>query len=1401
MSSTLPDFPAFFHALHGHDPFPWQTMLAERVAGNAWPEAIDLPTAAGKTACIDVAVWALAQQAERAPGERTAPRRLWFVVDRRIVVDEAHARARRIAERLAAAAADGPLRAVADRLRELAGTQRPLATARLRGGVLRDDGWARLPSQPAVITSTVDQLGSRLLFRGYGRGNRSASIFAGLAANDSLVLLDEAHCAVPFLQTLRAIARYRGAEWADQPVVTPFACAVLSATPPADIPSAAIFPGVDRAAALDHPELARRLGAAKPAELVPPLKPGRTADADPLVAEAARRARGFVTRDERRRVAVIVNRVATATAVAARLHEDLGDAASVVLLTGRMRPFERDALVAQWSRVLAAADPQEPERPVVVVATQCLEVGADFSFDALVSEAAALDALRQRFGRLNRLGRDESAPAALLTRTADVGADVADGTNDPIYGGAIAATWALLDGLAETGADEAKRVDFGIAALDARLPAMDERRACLAPTPDAPVLLPAHLDLLCQTAPAPRPEPDVDAFLHGSGRGTPEVRVVWRCDLDEAAPTASWCETVALCPPVSTESLAVPLPRLRRWLAESDAQAADDLADVEGASTAADDADEASQRIRPALVWAGRDRSRVVRRPRDLRAGDVVVVPAAYGMGALGHAAVQDEQALGDARLDLWECAQAAAGRPPALRLHAAVLAPWAQHPAIAALLAEAAEPMGERATIDEALARAAEEAADDTDHPVLPPWLRSLMRAVRGGRLEPHPGGGLLLSGRAERRRLDGEDDRFADDDDLRSAAGRAVSLATHSALVERTVARFAARCVDGSLHEALRLAARWHDVGKLDQRFQLLLHQGDELAAHGGEALAKSGTMPTSPARRRAIRAASGLPDGWRHELCSLQLLDRHAPLPEDPDAAELVRHLVASHHGHARPCAPVIPDPAAPAIGARHAGIELDLAAATRAAMAPPHHLAAGVGERFWHATRRHGWWGLAYLEALLRLGDWYASSLDDDADTAAGDEALPTVARPPHPPSAGDQHQLPLPGLDGANPLGYLAALGALVTLHAAGHRQARLHWRCTAAWEPVLGGLPTADPDELAELLAAGLRGTDVSAAAEARRAAAQDALDAARTTAKKAREAVKKQKLRGVQRDQAHRERVAPLEREVARLHADTLAALHAAVPRPELALGKNIDCSAAEFRALAERTLRSNDGRRRDTLDLLAAFASDACPHESPAKRKQSKIAVTPFAFITGGGHQHFLDTVRQLMERVDADRLAATCFAPWRVADEKLSLRWDPVEDRRYALMDRDPTASDNKATTEWMANLLAYRALALFPTAPFRGHLHATAWSRHDGEPCFTWPLWSVPCGPDSIRSLLQMPMLAAEQPEHPLLRERGIVAAFRSRRIRVGSGANFKVNLTPARCLFADQRRQHRPVAAT
>lgn len=240
-------FPTLFHALWGYDPFPWQAILAERLAVGVWPAALDLPTGSGKTACLEIALYALAAQADRPTAERTAPRRVWFVVDRRIVVDEAFARAERIAHKLANATS-GPLKAVADRLRDVAGTERPVAVARLRGGVFRDDGWARLPSQPAIITSTVDQLGSRLLFRGYGHGVLAAPIYAGLAANDSLILLDEAHCSVPFLETLRAIERFRGESWAEAPLRTPFQFMVLSATPPGDIPAGAVFPGTDRQA-------------------------------------------------------------------------------------------------------------------------------------------------------------------------------------------------------------------------------------------------------------------------------------------------------------------------------------------------------------------------------------------------------------------------------------------------------------------------------------------------------------------------------------------------------------------------------------------------------------------------------------------------------------------------------------------------------------------------------------------------------------------------------------------------------------------------------------------------------------------------------------------------------------------------------------------------------------------------------------------------------------------------------------------------------------------------------------------------------------------------------------------------------------------------------------------------
>jgi CRISPR-associated endonuclease/helicase Cas3 len=960
---NLPDFPAYFRALWDRDPFPWQAMLADRHARGHWPRALDLPTASGKTACMDIAVYALAAQADRPPAERTAPRRIWFVVDRRIVVDEAFERASRIAEKLASATT-GPLKEVADRLRALSGTERPLAVGRLRGGILRDDGWVRIPSQPAVITSTVDQVGSRLLFRGYGHSLLAAPIYAGLAANDSLIILDEAHCAVPFMQTLEAIARYREPAWADEPITTPFAFLVMTATPPEGLPREAIFPGAERERALDHPALRRRLETSKRTELVP-VKRRRSEGGDPLVAEAAGRATAFV-RDGRRRVGVMVNRVRTAMELAAYLRDAVGlDEADVVLLTGRIRPFERDGVVERWTPFLRAAQPEEPTRPIVVVSTQCLEVGADFSFDALVTECASLDALRQRFGRLARSGSEGPVPAAIVIREDDVEPKAPD----PVYGRALSDTWKWLAEQATPHPDGRFFIDMGVAELQARLDALEDVTRLLAPSPNAPVLLPAHIDLLCQTAPPPHPEPDVSLYLHGEP-GPPEVSVVWRCDLSED--TAMWVETVALCPPVSGEMLQAPLWRVRAWLT---GRAVDvDEADVEGAGS---EPEQREGRIRPCLVWRGRNRSKVVREAREILPGDVVVVPASYGIGALGQAT--RAQALGEEGLDVWEPARDAAGQPPAVRLSEAALRPWMDCPPVKELVVAATSPAPDRDAIGEAIQVVLDYRQPDEESPPPPPdWWMRLLRDARAGRMLEHPSGGVIFVARVPRRR-GVELDLFADDDDLTSAAGREATLEEHSRLVRRAAGRIAERCLPEDLRGALELAGFWHDVGKLDPRFQLMLRRGDEVAAAAAETpIAKSTSVPMTPAVRRAIRQASGLPENFRHEMLSMELARRFAELPRDETLADLVLHLVATHHGHGRPFGPVCPDPSPPGVCGELRGSSLSLTATERLASPPAHRLDSGIVERFWRLNRRYGWWGLAYLEALLRLADWYASN---------------------------------------------------------------------------------------------------------------------------------------------------------------------------------------------------------------------------------------------------------------------------------------------------------------------------------------------------------------------------------------------------------------------------------------
>jgi CRISPR-associated endonuclease/helicase Cas3 len=233
---------------------------------------------------------------------------------------------------------------------------------------------------------------------------------------------------------------------------------------------------------------------------------------------------------------------------------------------------------------------------------------------------------------------------------------------------------------------------------------------------------------------------------------------------------------------------------------------------------------------------------------------------------------------------------------------------------------------------------------------------------------------GGLILVGSRLLPPI-GDQEELGDtattEDDTASATV-SVPLDVHNEGVATLVDRFARCCgVPEPQRLALVRAARSHDLGKADQRFQAWLHNGNILAARLAPCLlAKSGGFAHGRRERDLARAKSGYPRGARHELVSVRLIessiDSGAIEPEvDRD---LVLHLIASHHGHARPLVPVVEDREPVQVSIVQNGKVLRASSATEL-----HRLESGVAERFWSLVRRYGWWKLAWLESLLRLAD--------------------------------------------------------------------------------------------------------------------------------------------------------------------------------------------------------------------------------------------------------------------------------------------------------------------------------------------------------------------------------------------------------------------------------------------
>jgi CRISPR-associated endonuclease/helicase Cas3 len=917
---SVADFGAFVEAVHGHQPFPWQRALVHEITERGeWPGVIDVPTGLGKTSVIDAFVFLRAARPDLA---RT---RLFFVVDRRVVVDEAYDHARRVARALAHPA-PGVVTEVAAALRG-DGLAAPLQVTRMRGGTTWPWRWLERPDQPAVVVGTVAQVGSRLFFRGYGVGEFRRSIDAALVGADSVVVLDEAHLAAPMIDSFDTAMRLDAPSPVSRPVLV-----TMSATTNDPRGWAHRWSSADA----DDPVAGRRLRAAK--RLVTTAVNPSKAKADAAVADALAAVAGQLVAQGAQRVGVVANTVARARLAydrVARLDVD------AVLLTGRMREHDRARWRRDWYERIAAGSDVALERPVVQVATQTIEVGVNLDFDGLVTESASLDAVVQRMGRLNRLGRFDNAAAVV----------VHDGSvtdEDPIYQGARLLTWDWLSGASPPRPLKGLSLDGGLDVGPAALAALvadiaeDDRQAMVRPQVTVPAMTATRLNCLARTSPPPMPDLDVTAFLYGFRDEAPEVTVVWRAGLGGDA--ERWHEEVELAPPAPEEGLPLPLGAFKRWL--RGVPGADQVGDAHMVE-AVDEGQAVEDRM--ALLQAA-DGSWTAVAPKDVAPGSLVVVPVEHGgvdqFGWAPNSASATDVAP-------W----VAQGGARVVRLGPAllnVLGPEFK-PQVDQLAVDLRDD--ELAPIDVVKAFAESDGLD----PALLAGLRQV-KIVEGPTTVA-----VAVCGTQQSTTTSYAEDATAAGS---SMIGRRVTLEGHQRQVGDLAEAFARNLgLSPGLVASIRRAAVEHDEGKRDPRFQVMLNQGDRLAAEAGDAtLAKSGM---DPADRRALRRArqrSGYPEGMRHEALSARIVAARLGAEADVDVdVDLVVHLAASHHGRSRPLLPPVADDSPEVVEV--------------AGVAEPFKTSEVVDwdapARFERLNRRYGYWGLALCEAIVRLADIAAS----------------------------------------------------------------------------------------------------------------------------------------------------------------------------------------------------------------------------------------------------------------------------------------------------------------------------------------------------------------------------------------------------------------------------------------
>lgn len=846
-SITREEFSDFFAALNGgYAPFSWQEEVLDHICEHGvWPERINAPTGSGKSSVVDIHLFANALAAVGAAPR--VPRRLCVTVGRRALVDSQATRADKILDRMKKAFTDGSgepdiLRRVAEALQSFQTRNDDQGRAPFEVGHIRGELSNRnLPvtdiSACAIIAATPDMYGSRALFRGYGSTKAARPRETALLAMDTVMVLDEAHMNRQLLHTTQRIAELQKCEVS---LGVPTLQVVETTATPSTEDSDSITLGVD-IEALDSPndkELRKRVYSHKELVLHPidkwDGKPGNRAVVDAAVGAIkdflARREAGEDS-EEAHTVGCIVNHVRTAISIKEKLTEDLAEE-EVQLLVGRMRPYDLKKLQKENPGLFSTRGDKSVK---VVVATQTLEVGIDVDFADLVTELAPASSLAQRFGRVNRLGRRKDSKVVVI-RPAN--SDLVKKDAPPYKAVDLSNAYGWLESL-----NDAESPSVNPAAMVKNPPVQSSPERLLYQRPEWPDLLE-----FSRTDENPYDEPDLDLWLHDSLEAeTAMGGVIVRDNLPSNTSAAMEILKTSYFAPRDQETFPANLKILKEIL---------DYQDEHGVKPR-------KFLYRQGEISLWQDAEQGEESSQTLAPGDVLILDTGSIPFTNQRIAVTQRELPSkkeklkavpfpdDAKLYVYEkCAD----REERFRKYLG-LSPE-----------EAAELLDSQAS-DGQKVIASELSTEAEDGQEVIAWYAEVTgkESVEGSDIAQE----LALS------------DPVLLDDHQNDVAERTRQLAENLGLAPE-------------FSEALELAAKYHDEGKRDLRFQQMLGADAETGT-----LAKSGRRSVVEAYR--ARSRSALPKGWRHEQLSALMV---AASPEKVgEHRDLVLRIIGCSHGHGR------------------------------------------------------------------------------------------------------------------------------------------------------------------------------------------------------------------------------------------------------------------------------------------------------------------------------------------------------------------------------------------------------------------------------------------------------------------------------------------------------------------